>query len=136
MKAKVFADLCFDESFNLTGAEDYDFSRRVMLQGFVCAITGKAKATAHSARQTFANHFQTQRQTSYVLSHRKTDGALATTARFLPKGIIKTAKGIIYCTAGIILGKKVLQRGIKNIMADTEIIYGTITHGNFQNTPK
>ncbi len=136
MKARVFADLRFDECFNQTGAEDYDFSRRAMLKGFVCATTGKAKASAktHPARLTLANHCQTQwqRQTGYVLSHRKTDGRLATAARFLPKGIIRTAKGVFYCTLSLVSGRKTLRRGIKNIIAGTGILYGTITHGDFQ----
>lgn len=136
MKARVFADLRFDEEFNQTGAEDYDFSRRAMMQGFVCATTGKAKATeeVHPARLALANHFKTQwqRQTGYVLSHRKTDGATMTIIRFLPRGIVKTIKGVIYCTLGLVLGKSTLRRGIKNIISGTGTIYGTFTHGNFQ----
>ncbi|MGI9337345.1 MAG: glycosyltransferase family 2 protein [Gammaproteobacteria bacterium] len=140
MKARVFADMRFDESFNTTGAEDYDFSRRAMLAGFVCATTGKAKATekTHPARLTLANHCKTQwqRQTGYVLSHRKTDGKINATIRFLPRGIVKTIKGIIYCTLAPILGKKALQKGIKNLIAGTGTIYGTITHGNYQKYAK
>lgn len=136
MKARVFADLRFDEEFNTTGAEDYDFSRRAMIKGFVCAATGRAKAIeeVHPARLTFANAFLTQwqRQTGYILSHRKTDGAMMTIIRFLPRGIVKTIKGIFYCTLALVLGKKTLRRGVKNLIAGTGIIYGTITHGNFQ----
>ena len=136
MKARVFAELRFDNDFNLTGAEDYDFSRRAMLRGFVSATTGKAKATAeaHAARLTLANHFKTQwqRQTGYVLSHRKTDGALITALRFLPKGMIKLVKGVLCAALGIVTGKKMLRRALKNIIAGSGMCYGVFAAGNFQ----
>ena len=135
MKARVFAELRFDDDFNLTGAEDYDFSRRAMLKGFVSATTGKAKATAeaHPSRLTLRNHFMTQwqRQTGYVLSHRKTGGALAA-ARFLPKGIVKLAKGALCGALGVFLGKKMMRRALKNIIAGSGMCYGVFAAGNFQ----
>ena len=140
MKARVFADLRFDDDFNLTGAEDYDFSRRAMLRGFVSAYTGKAKAReeAHRSRMTLRNHFMTQwqRQTGYVLSHRKTDGALPTALRFLPKGMMKLTKGVLCAALGVFLGKKMLRRSLKNIIAGTGICYGVFAAGGYQKYAK
>lgn len=136
MKARVFDELRFDECFNLTGAEDYDFSRRAMLRGFVSAYTGKAKARSEvpAARATFSNHFksQWQRQTGYVLSHRNTDGATAATLRFLPSGIVKTVKGALYCVLAVLFGRKTLRRGVKNLISGTGLCYGVFAHGNFR----
>ena len=136
MKARVFVELRFDDDFNLTGAEDYDFSRRAMLRGFVSAYTGKAKAyeEAHPSRLTFVNYFMTQwqRQTAYVLSHRKTDGALKAALRFLPKGIIKFVKGVLYGVIGVFFGKKMLRRANQNIIAGLGMCYGVFKFGKFQ----
>ena len=140
MKARVFSELRFDDDFNLTGAEDYDFARRAMLRGFVSAYTGKAKARAeaHRSRMTLRNHFMTQwqRQTGYVLSHRKTDGALPTALRFLPKGMMKLIKGVLCAALGVFLGRKMLRRSLKNIIAGTGICYGVFAAGGYQKYAK
>ncbi len=135
MKSRLFSRLRFDEEFNLTGAEDYDFAMRAMRLGFVSASTGLARAFAPvtAVRMTFRSHVmsQWQRQTGYVLSHKKADG-FAKSLLFLPKGIIRTAKGVLYLALAPLFGKKLLCKSAKNLIAGTGLICGVFAHGGYQ----
>ena len=132
-KARVFADLRFDEKFNLTGGEEYDFFLRAMRRDFVFARTGKAKVQKFfpASRLDFWRHTKIQwhRQMGYVASHRSVDGG-ASTLRFLPKGILKMAKGALCCAIAPIAGKKMLRRGVKNIVAGSGLFCGVFGRGN------
>ena len=131
---RLFSQLNFDERFNLTGAEDYDFSLRAVRLGFVFARTGRSKAWAPvvAVRMTFRSHAlsQWQRQTGYVLSHRTADGFWKSLL-FIPKGLMKVIKGLLYCACAILFGKKMLMRGTKNLIAGTGLIYGVFAHGGY-----
>ena len=131
---RLFSQLSFDERFNLTGAEDYDFSLRAARLGFSFARTGRARAWSPvvAARMTFRSYALTQwqRQTSYVLSHRTVDGFWKSLL-FIPKGLMKVIKGLFYCAFAILLGKKILMRGAKNLIAGTGLIYGVFAHGGY-----
>ena len=135
MRARVFLALRFDEQFNFVGAEDYDFALRAKRRGFVSASTGRARASepVAAARLTFRSYFWTQwqRSTGYVLSHKKTDG-FAKALLFLPKGVIKTAKGILYLFCVPFGGKKMLRKSVTNFIAGVGLICGVFSHGNYQ----
>ena len=139
MKAQVFKGLRFDMRFNLTGSGDYDYSMRAARRGFSFAETGKAYASSvvPAERLAFRNHFLTQwqRQTGYVLSHRLVDG-FGKTLFFFPKGLVKFCKGILYCVAGLAFGKRILAKGVKNIIAGSGLCYGVFAHGNYQKYAK
>lgn len=139
MKSRLFWDLRFDMRFNFVGAEDYDYSTRALRRGFVMAVTGKAyaKSIVPPEGATLRNYFRTQwqRQTGYVLSHRLADGYWKT-LRFLPKGAVKFCKGLLYCVLGLLLGKKVLAKGIKNLVAGSGLCYGVFALGNYQKYAK
>ena len=85
-----------------------------------------------AARMTFRSYVftQWQRQTGYVLSHCTVDGFWKSLL-FLPKGFIKIIKGLLYCAFAVLLGKKMLMRGVKNIIAGTGLIYGVFAHGGY-----
>ena len=133
--ARLFSRLSFDERFNLTGAEDYDFSLRAARLGFAFVHTNRARAWAPvvAARMTFRSYALTQwqRQTGYVLSHRTADGFWKSLL-FLPKGLMKVIKGLLYCAFAILFGKKMLMRGAKNLIAGTGLIYGVFAHGGYK----
>ena len=132
---RLFSRLNFDERFNLTGAGDYNFSLRAARLGFVFARTGRARSWSPvvAARMTFRSHALTQwqRQTGYVLSHRAVDGFWKSLL-FLPKGLIKVIKGLLYCAFAILFGKKMLMRGTKNLISGTGLIYGVFAHGGYK----
>ena len=131
---RLFSQLSFDERFNLTGAEDYDFSLRAARLGFVFVRTGRARAweSVVAVRMTFRSYAlsQWQRQTGYVLSHRTVDGFWKSLL-FIPKGLMKVIKGLLYCACAILFGKKMLMRGTKNLIAGAGLIYGVFAHGGY-----
>ena len=98
-------------------------------------LTGRARAwePVTAARMTFRSYVftQWQRQTGYVLSHCTVDGFWKSLL-FLPKGFIKIIKGLLYCAFAVLLGKKMLMRGVKNIIAGTGLIYGVFAHGGYK----
>ena len=133
--SRLFAKIRFDERFNLTGSEDYDYSLRAGRGGYIIAYTGKARAWAPvvSSRLAFRNYVLTQwqRQTGYVLSHRIVDGFWKSLL-FLPKGLLKVVKGLLCCILSVLFGKRMLRRGLKNLISGTGLIYGVFAHGGYQ----
>ena len=135
MHERLFSKMRFDEEFNLTGGEDYDFHVRLTRLGFVSRQIDKmlGQEPMGMERMTLRSHVfnHWQRQTSYVFSHRKAEGFLKSLL-FLPKGVIKIIKGLLYCVFAVLFGKKLLMRGIKNIVAGAGYICGIFIHGGYK----